>query len=151
MSFGLSVLLISLILRKIGSGKGDALLLSYSSAIAVSVVTAPSAEEYHYVLFLPLMVGLILFRVKVLMENQRFRIIDVVLSCAIVLMALPLKYKTLQFESFPMILLAYPRLTAGLVLLFLVPRVARQSEKSADAVASLDRNWYIPANPNEIR
>jgi len=150
-SYGLSVLLIVLILRKIGSEERHVLLLSYSSAIAVSVVTAPLAEEYHYVLFLPLVVGLILFRVKAWVENQRFKSIDVFLLSAIVLMVLPLKYKTLQLESFPMILLAYPRLIAGLVLLLLARRVAKHSETCTDTVDSLDRNGYIPANPNEIR
>jgi hypothetical protein len=152
MSCGLSILLISIVLRKIRSDERYVLLLSYSAAIAVSVVTVPAAEEYHYVLFLPLVIGLVSFRVRGYLQTRRVTLIDVALICAILLIALPLKYKELQFESFPTILLAYPRLIAGIVLLLLVPKIAIGSSWSPENhIASLDRNGYIPANPNEIR
>lgn len=103
-------------------------LLSFSALIAASVVTAPIAEEYHYVLMLPLAVGLtgILFCKKNSLtnitkndsKNNADSIIKKILFIiSILLIAIPLRYKTLQLSEFPVYLLAYPKLYGGLIML----------------------------------
>jgi glycosyl transferase family 87 len=89
-------------------------LPSYSAFLGLGIITAPIAEEYSYVLFLPL--AIILF--KYFYEQSKTIIVQASLfATAILLIALPLDYKSLQFSSFPLWLLAYPKLYAGIILL----------------------------------
>jgi hypothetical protein len=100
------------------SSKTKNMVMSYATAIAVGVVTSPLSFEYHYILFLPLVIGLL---AKLFNEDLQFKpdISSIILLAAIVLMALPLHYADLQTASAPLILLAYPKLYAGLAILLI--------------------------------
>jgi len=100
------------------SSKTMDMVMSYATAIAIGVVTSPLSFEYHYVLFLPLVIGLL---AKLFAKDLRFKpnSSSVVLLAAIVLMALPLHYADLQTAPVPLILLAYPKLYAGLAILLI--------------------------------
>lgn len=102
-------------------------LLNYSALIAVSVVTAPIAEEYHYVLMLPLIVGLAhsLFKnrisehdlIKTIQSN--LLVIKILFTFSIMLISFPIHYKNLQSSVLPVYLFAYPKLYGGLVLIMI--------------------------------
>ncbi|HET7152571.1 MAG TPA: glycosyltransferase family 87 protein [Candidatus Kapabacteria bacterium] len=93
-------------------------VLSYALAIAVGVITSPLSFEHHYVLFLPLVIGLIAeFSDKDVHTPPNKT--TILLLAAILLMALPLHYADLQTASAPLILLAYPKLYAGLAILLI--------------------------------
>ena len=88
----------------------------FTAAIALNVVLAPLAEEYHYVLILPLIFLLGSSIASIAGENK---IILVVFLISLVMLALPLNYKALQGASFPLILLAYPKLFSAIALLLI--------------------------------
>jgi hypothetical protein len=102
-------------------GNADS-VLSYAAALGAGVLTAPLAEEYHFVLFLPLAVGLLTRITRTAEENKYIRLSDWICIAGILVLALPLGYKQLQFATFPLILLAYPKLYAGILLLVLWAR-----------------------------
>ena len=95
----------------------DSVLISYALILGVSVITAPLAEDYHYVLFLPLILGLgkNLFDVSI----NKLTIPKIIFISAIVLLALPLDLRFFYLEKPPFVLLAYFRLYAGIALLIL--------------------------------
>ena len=106
------ILLMSLRIYK--ENNPQKLLLSYSAFLGLGVITAPVAEEYSYVLFLPL--AIILF--KYLFEGfKKVTLQGLIYAAAVLLIVLPLDYKSLQFSAFPLWLLAYPKLYAGIILL----------------------------------
>jgi hypothetical protein len=128
LSICLSLLFIAYILFE---GKTDTqfLPLSFSAAIAAGVVTAPIAEEYHYVLFLPLIIGMSKYLIEQYKENRRFGLREFFFLAAVFVMIIPLNYKSLQFSSAPQYLLAYPKLYAGIILLIIYRHMVRlQSE-----------------------
>ena len=92
-------------------------LISYALILGVSVITAPLAEDYHYVLFLPLIfvLGKNLFTGGI----DKLTIPQIIFISAIVLMALPLDLRFFYLEKPPLVLLAYFRLYAGIALLLL--------------------------------
>ncbi len=91
--------------------------LSFFACVAVNVVTAPIAEEYHYVLFLPLFVGLFVQTIFKRESLKQISIPDILLIIAFFFMAIPIRYTSLQSTSFPIYLLAYPKLYAGMITL----------------------------------
>ncbi len=101
------------------------IVLSFSAAIAAGVVTAPVAEEYHYMLFIPLYIGLSDYFYNKFIDKKRFGLQEILFLTAVLIMILPLNYKALQDSVFPIYLLAYPKLYAGLILLY----VFKQSQK----------------------
>jgi len=119
LSYTLNIILILVVFRRTGGTEPGGSLRSYSTAIAAGVVTAPLAEEYHFVLFLPLVLGLAADLVRQYGEARRVNMRMVVFGLSVLIMALPPRYKELQFASFPLILLAYPKLYAGVALLAL--------------------------------
>jgi Glycosyltransferase family 87 len=92
--------------------------MSFSAAVAAGVVTAPLAEEYHFVLFLPLAISLFSCMFSKNREPLRFGLIELATIGGILLLTLPLPYKSLQYSRAPLILLAYPKLYGGLLILF---------------------------------
>jgi hypothetical protein len=91
---------------------------SYAAAIGAGVVTAPLAEEYHFVLFIPLVFVLASDFTTEGGAREWKGAAARFAALAVLVMAAPLNYKSLQFASFPAVLLAYPKLYAGLVLLW---------------------------------
>ena len=123
LGYALSLGLVCLVLRRARFGTVQDRFLSFSAAVASGVVTAPIAEEYHYVLFLPLVFALSAgerFRGGAWKENIPG---TAILALALLFMAAPFHYKVLQDSSFPFFLLAYPRLYAGVAMLLYSRRV----------------------------
>ncbi len=102
------------------------MLLSFSAAIAAGVVTAPVAEEYHYLLFVPLLLGLSDYFYNKYSEKRRLGLQEILFLIAVLIMILPLNYKALQNSVFPVYLLAYPKLYAGLILLYVFKQTMKQ-------------------------
>ncbi|TAK56390.1 MAG: DUF2029 domain-containing protein [Bacteroidetes bacterium] len=104
--------------------------LSFAACVAASVIIAPLAEEYHYVLFLPLFTGMVSIT---LLKRKTFRelmLTDYLLVLSFLFMAMPLGYTKLQSIEFPVFLLAYPKLYAGLLMLFLFGHYVRNQTKT---------------------
>ena len=114
------------------------LLLSFCAAVAVGVVTSPVAEEYHYTLFLPLVVGLSATFLEEFQKTRRLGLKEALFIPSILLLAAPLRYKLLQGVGFPFIFLAYPKLYAGLAILWCY------------RLAAIPRRTFRPAN-NAVR
>lgn len=129
------LLIISITLIKTYRTRNDRAmnLFSYAALIAVGVLTAPLAEEYHYVLFLPLVFALG-NRLLIADKVRNDIVIKIFYLLALGLIIVPFNYKVLQDAAFPLILLAYPKLYGG-ILLILVYLMFRQ-EVSAKSVQS---------------
>lgn len=127
LSSGGSLLLIAFVLKLRAASGEQAHALSYSASIAVGVITFPPASEYHYVLFLPLIVGLATTLYRLHTESapaSRFLVSAVVASS--LLMAAPIKYQQLQESGSLMGLLAYPKLYAGISLVLCFTSLMRR-------------------------
>jgi hypothetical protein len=93
-------------------------ILAYSAALASGVVTAPLAEEYHFVLFIPLIIALAAEYAS-LRSADSWRIFGTLIpALAVIVLAAPINYKAFQYSSFPAVLLGYPKLYAGLTILW---------------------------------
>jgi len=103
------------------SGNPGYSLLSLSAVFASSVTTAPMAEEYTYILFIPLVIALGCLLFKVSPENPTGLITGpkIFYVFAVLEIMLPIHYKHMQNYTFPSYLLAYPKLYGGLILLIL--------------------------------
>ena len=123
LSYLLNIVLVVAVLRHSVSSTQTDVLLSYSAAIAAGVITAPLAEEYPFVLFLPLVMGLAVAIAKEYQQSRRLRPTAWIFAMSILVMALPLRYKALQFSEAPLVLLAYPKLYAGIALLWCFKRL----------------------------
>ncbi|MEO8512938.1 MAG: glycosyltransferase family 87 protein [Ignavibacteria bacterium] len=88
-------------------------LLFFVLSFALNVIFSPAAEDYHSLLYLPLIVlaGSGLFK-NINFTSPHFYIF----TLAVLLLMLPLPFRQLQDFSFPLYILAYPRLYgAGLL------------------------------------
>ena len=92
-------------------------LLAYGAAIAAGVMTAPLAEEYHYVLFLPLLFGLVAQCAGWRERGGTPGLPEALGVLAALAMAAPSATHALQDSAFPLVLLAYGKLAAGLAML----------------------------------
>jgi hypothetical protein len=99
--------------------------LGFAVLVATSVVTAPLAEEHHYVLFLPLVAGLAATIRRRYHMRRKLGGIEMLYFGSTLLLALPLPFESLQGAHAPLVLLAYPKLYAGLALLFCFRRLTR--------------------------
>jgi hypothetical protein len=124
LSICINLLFISFILIE-GKIDNELLPLSFSAAIAAGVVTAPVAEEYHYILFIPFVIGMLKYLYDKFEQNRKFGILEFFFSLSVLIMIIPLNYKSLQFTSFPFFLLAYPKLYAGITLLIIYKHMIR--------------------------
>ena len=130
-SLAANIALIVYVINRARSGIPDTLLLSMSAVTGLGVVTAPLAEEYHYVLFLPLAIGLSAWTVKQLLQRGRIGSLEIVILAAILIIALPLNYRHLNNTAPAYILFAYPKLFAGIILLIASGSVIRREETAA--------------------
>ncbi len=124
-SYSINLSIIVIVLIRSRSTTSRETVLGFSAAIAVSVVTAPLAEEYHFLLMLPLVAGLIFEFQDRREAKTRLHALSGLFLVSVLVLALPLRYKTLQESTFPLILLAYPKLYAGLGILFCYIKISR--------------------------
>jgi hypothetical protein len=99
--------------------------ISFSAAVATGVVTAPLAEEYAFTLFLPLVIGLLVAVSASFNRTRSLGTLEWTCLCAVLILAVPIQYKTLHPASFPVVLFAYPKLFAGIALLLCFSHMAR--------------------------
>lgn len=116
-SYILNVLVVIWVLWIAERNGGRHPALDWSALIGAGVVTAPLAEEYHFVLFLPLAIGLLAQAAERIERQRTVHVPDLILVLSVVIMALPLPYKNLNFSAPPLAFLAYPKLFAGLMML----------------------------------
>jgi hypothetical protein len=115
----LAIILLVLMKSQKNTGDTHSYLLSYSAIIAASVTTSPMGEEYVYVLFLPLIIGLgyEFFKNNSVQKSIGFTISNILFIFAVLEIIVPFHYKNLQAAAFPAYLLGYPKLYGGLILL----------------------------------
>ncbi len=103
-------------------------------AIALNVLFSPAAENYHYVLLLPLIyyAG---SKIANLPKPKKIHISAFTIFTA--LLAAPLGYLALNSSPFPVFLLGYPRLYAGAAFLVITLYAALLTERSRSAESSL--------------
>lgn len=107
-------------LKKKNTGNMYSALLIYSSFAALNILFAPIAEDYHYALLLPVIFGTgkIIFDIHKYLKTEA-----VFFAVSLFIISAPLNYKSLQDASFPLILLAYPVLYGGVLLIILSNRL----------------------------
>lgn len=126
---GLIVLVFTTIRLK-SAGKVAAL----TCTIALNVIFSPAAENYHYVLLIPLVywTG---SRITLLLHPKK------VLSAALILfsalLSAPLGYLALNNSPFPIFLLGYPRLYAGAALLTIALAMTAITQRNKSSESSL--------------
>lgn len=91
-------------------------LIVFTVSFAMNVLVSPSGEDYHSLLYLPL----IYFTGKYIFENQlKFNFPTVGFAIAVILLATPIPFRLLQLADFPLYLFAYPRLYGAILLIIL--------------------------------
>lgn len=92
-------------------------LVFFVLSFALNVVFSPAAEDYHSLIYLPLiiMTGSVLFKEI----NFKSPVIYIFASSLLLLM-LPLPFRQLQDSGFPLYILAYPRMYGAVIISFLV-------------------------------
>ena len=103
-------------------------VLSYSASIAVGVLVFPMASEYHYVLFLPLIIGLAANLYRQYLATHAVPLLVFVFGASALIIASPIKYTALQVVEPPLSLLAYPKLYAGIALILCFRVVMREKK-----------------------
>jgi len=94
----------------------DNYLIFFIMSFALNVIFAPAAEDYHSLFYLPL----IILSGSILFNDVNFRSPQIyVFALALLLLMLPLPFRQLQDSSFPLYILAYPRLYGALILISL--------------------------------
>lgn len=126
LSYGIRLALVAWVLTRPAIRSGRKKFLALGAALGAGVVTAPLAEEYHYVLFIPLVFALAAVHVHRPLEWKNPG--TLIAAGAILLMAAPVDYKHLQYAFFPLVLLAYPKLYAGLTILWYAGLLAGRRE-----------------------
>lgn len=115
---GLAVLF--LYFKKLNNEKS---LLFYVSSFSLNVIFSPAAEDYHSLFYLPL----IFLTGSILLKNVNIRSPYIYLYAAsVLLLMLPLPFRQLQDSSFPLYVMAYPRLYGALILTFIILIYAQQ-------------------------
>jgi len=92
-------------------------------SFALNVIFSPAAEDYHSLFYLPL---IFLVGSKLLKDFIFNSLALYILILALLLLMLPLPFRQLQDSSFPLYVLAYPRLYGALILSVLVLIYAQQ-------------------------
>jgi len=94
----------------------DNYLIFFVMSFALNVIFSPAAEDYHSLFYLPL----IILSGSILFNDVNFRSPQIyVFALALLLLMLPLPFRLLQDSSFPLYILAYPRLYGALIMIFL--------------------------------
>ncbi|HMQ79433.1 MAG TPA: glycosyltransferase family 87 protein [Ignavibacteria bacterium] len=92
----------------------DKYLIFFVMSFALNVIFSPAAEDYHSLFYL----SLIIFSGSILFKDLNFRSPQIYLfAIAVLLLMLPLPFRQLQDSSFPLYILAYPRLYGALILI----------------------------------
>lgn len=92
-------------------------VFSFSTALGLTVITAPLAEQHHYVLFLPLLFGILKYLFQPEHGTVKFDLFSGVVIVAIIVLAVPIPFKLMQTFAFPWYLLGYSKLLAGMILI----------------------------------
>ena len=116
-SYAVSLVLVIAALLVFGNAGEGEHLLAYGGAIAAGVFTAPLAEEYHYVLLLPLLFGLAARCLAWRVEGGKAGLPEWLGAAAALGAAAPTLAHTFQDAAYPLVLLAYIKLAAGLSML----------------------------------
>ncbi|MBI3195486.1 MAG: DUF2029 domain-containing protein [Ignavibacteriae bacterium] len=118
LSLTLVVLLFFLITRArtVNHSKYE-MLLTASAIMAVNVLTVPFAEEHHFVLFLPLVIGTLVWIVRGKTTPVKFGFPEILFVLSMIIIALPLHYETMNTAHGVLMLFAYPKLAAGVIML----------------------------------
>lgn len=94
----------------------DNYLMFFVMSFALNVIFSPAAEDYHSLFYLPL----IILSGSILFKDINFRSAQVyVFAFALLLLMLPLPFRQLQDSSFPLYILAYPRLYGAVIMIVL--------------------------------
>jgi hypothetical protein len=136
----LLVLVLIIFVRNFPQNEGGRLLF-YCSALSLNVIFAPLAEEYHYILFLPLIFGsgkMIFMNYKNLIPKA------IIFIISLYLIYVPFDYKSLNDAPLPRIITAYPKLYAGILLLLLPILLA------AYAIQQKEEKIELPATSKEV-
>ena len=89
----------------------------FARLMALSVITAPLAEDYHYLLMFVLVTAMS-SRLTVFLDRwNEIHLDDILYGLAVILLIAPFPYKSLDAAAFPTSLLAYPRLYGGIMLI----------------------------------
>jgi hypothetical protein len=149
LAFSLSAALIGFVLVRSRRVSARGKLLAYSAALACSVVTAPLAEEYHFVLFIPLIVALAAVIATPKAPGNRRGFGTLIPGIAVLVLAAPINYKALQYTSFPAVLLAYPKLYAGLAILWYACAVMKDTDMGENGKAPREMTAGGPVAEND--
>jgi len=104
------------------------MLLIYSAFAALNILFAPIAEDYHYALLLPVVFG----TGKIIFENyKKINTEIIIFIVSLFIISFPFNYKGLNNASFPLILLAYPVLYGGILMILLSVRVFNSGKNIA--------------------
>jgi hypothetical protein len=109
-------------------------IAALTCAIALNVIFSPAAENYHYILLLPLIywAGC---RIAALPKPKNVLILSFTAFAA--LLVFPLGYLALNTSPFPVFLLGYPRLYAGAALLVITLYIVSRFPQNKSAESSL--------------
>jgi hypothetical protein len=136
----LSLLVIWYVARNFSTRTLNETLLSYSAAIAAGVIVSPRAEEYHFVLFLPLTIGLAVTMLEQYGKHRTLLLRYWIFLIAALVMCIPMSYRDVHFSPAPLVLLGYPKLYAGAALLICFGRVMKRH-------GSIDGNARCTTDP----
>ena len=109
-------------------------IAAFTCAIALNVIFSPAAENYHYILLLPLVywAG---SRAAAIPKPKKVLILSFTAFTA--LLIIPLGYLALNTAPFPLFLLGYPRLYAGAALLVITLYIVSRFPQNKSAESSL--------------
>jgi len=106
-------------------------LVLFSLSFAVNVLFAPGAEDYHSVLYIPLLFA----AASVLwIQIPQYKPGNILFAIILLLTALPLPFRQLQQSEFPVYLFAYPRVYGAILLCFLSIRLIKKPQTSPKTV-----------------
>lgn len=106
----------------------------FTCAIALNVTFSPAAENYHYVLLLPLVywTGSMIAGLP-----KPKKVLTAAFTVFAVLLVIPIGYLALNTSPFPVFLLGYPRLYAGAAMLVITLYIVSRFPQNKSAESSL--------------
>jgi Glycosyltransferase family 87 len=111
-------------------------LFLFAVSFAVNVLVSPSGEDYHSLLYLPL----IFLAAKHYLEKPfEFNFTTTLLVISVLLLAAPIPFRSLQPSDFPVYLLAYPRLYGAILLIiaaYFIPSAVISNEAKSKSISS---------------
>lgn len=95
----------------------EKLELTFARLVCLGVVTAPVAEEYHYLLLVILMLAMNDRLHRLVGSWEKIQLPDVLFLAGTIVVAAPIPYAELNSAPFPTSLAAYPKLYAAILLI----------------------------------